>query len=255
MLEAHFNTQTLVYKEIRPPPFKFAIVKHVIPDVSAGFKITYYPDAVPMQDRPKGTGKGSGIPVFSSWWSYMRKINTPEGYSYNRSVGAMWINAEYRDEDGKEIKTPVAESIHCGGNFVAYEEETNTHVKLISYDYRMKTDVLNPVVDNWFMKPYLFWKAAAVGISGKIINPHVKSKGIDVYFPLIRNTELWMNKNDLELFPTPPDGVQYDLRGVNVFGWKNGDILPLLTYTNRVRKFHTDWFKLSTVGVIPPAGF
>ncbi|MDP2778037.1 MAG: hypothetical protein Q8O48_10380, partial [Anaerolineales bacterium] len=129
------------------------------------------------------------------------------------------------------------------------------HVKLISYDYRMKTDGLNPSVDNWFMKPYLFWKAVAVDKGGNMINPHVKSKGIDVYFPLIRNTELWMNRNDLELFPTPPDGVQYDLRGVNVYGWKNGDFLPLLTYTDRVRKFHTDWFGLSTMGVIPPEGF
>ena len=28
MLEAHFNSQKLVYTEIIPPPYKFAIVKH-----------------------------------------------------------------------------------------------------------------------------------------------------------------------------------------------------------------------------------
>lgn len=255
MLEAHFNTQTLVYNEIKPPPYKFAIVKHGIYNDSNEWGITYYPDARPMQDRPVGTGKGNTIPILPSWWSYMRKINTPEGYTYNRSIGAMWINIWYDQERDKP--TPRAESIHCGGNFVAYEEETGTHVKLISYDYRMKTDVLNPAVDNWHMKPYMFWKAVAVDKSGNMINPHVKSKGIDVYFPLIRNTELWMNKKDLELFPVPPDGVQYDLRGVNVYGWnaQRGDFLPLLTYTDRVRRFHTDWFSLSTVGVIPPAGF
>ena len=257
MLEAHFNSQKLVYTEFKPPPYKFAIVKHGVYVPENEWGITFYPDARPMQDRPQGTGKGDTIPVLNPWWEYMQKINSPDGYSYNRSVGALWINIEYRDANGNQIKIPRAESIHCGGNFIAYEEETNTHVKLISYDYRMKTSGLNPSVDNWQMKPYLFWKAVAVSSDGKLLNPHVKGKGIDIYFPLIRNTDLWMNKNDLELFPSPPDGVQYYLRGVNVYGLhaQRGDLLPLLTITNGVRKLHTDWFRLSTVGVIPPAGF
>lgn len=213
--------------------------------------MTFYPDTIPMQDRPRGAGKGDTIPILNPWWEYMKKINTPEGYIYNRSIGCMWINIWYDQET--DTPTPKAESIHCGGNFVAYEEETSTHVKLISYDYRMKTDGLNPEFDNWRMKPYLFWKAAAIDISGKMIMPVVSGEARDVYFPLIRKTELWMNKNDLEIFPTPPGGMTYELRGVNVFGRIGKDLVPLLTVTNRIRTFHTDWFRLSTEGVIPPA--
>jgi len=234
------------------PPYKFAIVKHVIPNETGEFNITYYPDAVPMQDQPKGTGKGDTIPVLNPWWEYMQKINTPDGYSYNRSVGAMWINIQYKDGEGNQIKTPRAESIHCGGNFIAYEEETDTHVRLVSYDYRMKTADLNPAVDNWHLKPWLFWKAVAVSSGGKLINPYVKSKGIDVYFPLIRNTELWMNKNDLELFPDITAGMFYEPRGVEVFLSNELHSTPLLTVENGKRVFHTSWFRLKTVGVIPP---
>mgnify|MGYP001619641686 FL=1 len=257
MLEAHFNSKKLVYTEIKPPPYRFAIVKHRPRDNEMGFGISYSPDTIPMQDRPQGIGKGNTIPILPPWWEYMQKINSPDGYSYNRSIGAMWINIKYDQESINPSPPPRAESIQCGGNFIAYEEETNTHVKLISYDYRMKTDGLKPLVDNWQMKPYTFWKAVAIDNYGKMINPHVKGKGIDAYFPLIRNTELWMNKNDLELFPSPPVGIQYYLRGVNVYGLhaQRGDLLPLLTIANDVRKLHTDWFGLSTIGVIPPAGF
>jgi len=234
------------------PPYKFAIVKHVIPNETGEFNITYYPDAVPMQDQPKGTGKGDTIPILNPWWEYMQKINTPDGYSYNRSVGALWINIKYKDADGNQIKTPRAESIHCGGNFIAYEEETDTHVKLVSYDYRMKTVGLDLEIDNWFMKPWMFWKACAVNSGGKVINPYVKSRGIDVYFPLIRNTELWMNKNDLELFPDPPAGWSYEPRGVDVFAFNGMGYIPLLTVVDGQRMFHTDWFRLQTTGVIPP---
>lgn len=257
MIEAHFKNQTLVYNEIRQPAYQFAIIKHRPRDNSGGdpsiggFDIRFSPDTIPMQDRPKGTGKGNTIPILNPWWEYMKKINTPEGYIYNRSIGCMWINIWYDQET--DTPTPKAESIHCGGNFIAYEEETSTHVKLISYDYRMKTVGLDPEFDNWHMKPYLFWKAVAIDIGGKMIMPVVLGEARDVYFPLIRRTELWMNKKDLEFFPAPPKGMTYELRGVNVFGRIGKDLVPLLTVRNRIRTFHTDWFRLSTEGVIPPA--
>ncbi|MFK5282802.1 hypothetical protein ACI3PL_24870, partial [Lacticaseibacillus paracasei] len=65
----------------------------------------------------------------------------------------------------------------------------------------METKSLNPMYDNWKEKPWLYWKACAVSLDGRLINPELRGAGRDVYFPLIGKRELWMNKDDVELFP------------------------------------------------------
>ena len=177
------------------PPVKYAIVKHR--PRSGG--LSYFPDTIPMQNIPMSTGKGDPIHIESNWWHHMERINSERGYKWARSIGNMWINLEYAIE--VPYSTARAESIYCGGNYISFDEETATHVKLVAYDYRMDTAGLNT---NWFNTPYMYWKGCAVNAEGKVIKV---ANALDVYFPLISERDLWMNKNDLEIFP---DGYDYN---------------------------------------------
>ena len=174
---------------------KFATVRH---DPRNG-GLSYFPDTIPMQnDRANGlpspidNGKGDVIHIESNWWHHIEKINSPRGsrgYKWARSIGNMWINLEY------DIDTPYstarAESLTCGGVLIAYTEETFTHVKLVSYDWRMSTVGLE---ENQFTHPHMYWKAWAINIKGNIIKV---ANELDVWFPRIAERDLWMSKKDL----------------------------------------------------------
>lgn len=192
---------------------KLAYVKHNFARV--GFpQIKYFPDVIPMNDTPNTTQKGRTIPIAGNWWRYIEKINSEAGYKYTRSIGAMWINIEYNNEI--PYSTGRAEPVHCGGNFLSYDLETNTHVRVIAWDNGMDTSHLDPAIHNWKNMPHMFWKACAVERDGtKVINV---SAG-DVYFPLICNVpqfglpaEMWMRKSNL------------DLLGEREYTFKDGDV-------------------------------
>jgi hypothetical protein len=219
---------------------RLAIVRHRPrpPFVVDGVEYKFSPDTIPMQSEPKGTGKGVTIPILPAWWDYIKKINTPEAYDYARSVGLLWINKVDSDP-------PIAESVICGGNFVTWDKETDTHVRLVSYKYDQATDMLDPLRDNWHMQPTKHWKACAINEDGKIINV---GKALNVYYPLLAKTELWMVKTDLEMFPPAPIGTMYELRGCDVWLVKSETKTPLLWRG----EFFTDWFRLATVGVVAP---
>lgn len=183
-----------------PKPMKLAYVKH---DFNrAGFNIVYYPSTVTLQDQPKGDGKGRQIPIESNWWKYIEKINDERGYRYARSIQMMWINSKYDNQI--KYSTGHAESICCGGNFVSYDLETDTHLRLITYPNNLDTSALNPLRDNWYEKPYMFWKACAVEANGaKVIKV---GADIDMYIPLICNVpqfgkpaELWIRRDKVEI--------------------------------------------------------
>jgi len=210
-----------------PAGRRFGIVRH--PEwhevIINGVPAASQPSAMQMQDRPIGDGKGNTIPISDKWWSHIRKINNDAGYGYARQVGLLWINIPYTD------KTPRAETVISGGNFIAWDEETNTHVKLLSYGWDMDTSVLSPQYHNWLQLPYMFWKCSSytqAGYTMKVLD------GVDCYIPRIALTELWINKNSIEIFPV---GYNYQFLGSNVY---DGDS-PLFTITNGVKKFHTDW--------------
>lgn len=205
---------------------KFAIVRH---RPRAG-GLSFFPDTCPMQNVPNGTGKGDDIHIESNWWHHIERINSERGYKWARSIGNMWINKTYNID--VPYSTAPAESIHCGGNFIAYDLETPHHVRLVAYPYRMDTTNLK---DNWFNKPWMFWKACMVNSEGEIGKV---ANALDVYFPLIAERELWINKIYIEKFP---DGPDYRLQGKDVYDGSR----PLLVNGN----FLTDW-KLETKGVV-----
>jgi hypothetical protein len=222
--------------------YNFAIVRHIPRDVLSSEGKPFAPDTVPMQDRPAGSGKGDPIRILPSWWSFIRKINNDKGYKYVNSIFAMWINNPFNQEDPNAKVN--AESIIGGGNPVAYDMETTTHIRLVSWSFDKDTSTLNPLLDNWYWKPYLFWYPVAIDIHGNLI--HV-SGGVDAYFPLIKHTELWMNKNSVELFP---DGYDYVLRGMNVYNGSTSN--PLMTVDKMGKRTFYDGWKIDTYGVLPP---
>ena len=177
-----------------PPELKFAVVRH---DPRNG-GLSYFPDTIPMQnDRSTGVpspiddGKGDPIHIESNWWHHIKKINSPRGYEWARSIGNMWINGDY-DVD-TPYSTGVAESVTCGGALVAFTQQTSTHIKLYSYDWRMDTTNLE---ENQFNTPHMYWKAWAINGGGDIIKV---ANELDVWFPRIAQRDLWMHKWDVKL--------------------------------------------------------
>jgi hypothetical protein len=206
---ASFDGVQVEYSTV--PKIKLAYIHHR-PRVSG---LNYSPDTAPMQDRGTGQQKGRTIPIRRNWWEYLQKINSPKGYEYTRSVGLMWVNIDY--DRNTPYSTARAESIHCGGNFLEWDIETDTHVRVVSYPNGMDTSALNPQVDNWHNKPHRFWKACSIDLSGHVIKV---ANGLDVYFPLICNVpefglpaELWMRKDMITTFPP----AEYTFRDGDVY--------------------------------------
>ncbi len=256
---------------------RYAIIKHRPRNTLDG---KFAPDTVPLQDRPFGDDKGHTIPVLRSAWEYMEKINDAGGYSYARSVGAMWINIPY-DSDTPYSKAN-AESISCGGNFVSFDYTLATHGHVRAFPYTQDFSIFNKWDVNWLTRPDLFFKAVAINSDGKLIKV---GNGLDVYIPVMSYYDLFLRLEDVELFPQLPIIVtvtaspylrtrsypslegqvtnrywygqkaivtDYRPRGASVWGKTDkGWICLLQADVPGQRNFHTTW-KLQTVGVIPP---
>lgn len=221
--------------------YRYAIIKHN-PDGRAENN-QFNPDTIPMQGKPFGEGKGDQIHILSDAWHHIEAINAqvPKAYPYTREVGANWINLEY------DVETPYstarAERLLNAGNFIRIDAETYTHVHIVpAFDWKFDARrLLDPKESNWFRDSASYWKACAISKSGWVINV---GNDLDVYFPIIAEGELWMNKKDVELLPIGPN---YLFRGCNVYD----GVQPLLTVVGRTRIFHTAW-TIETFGVIPP---
>jgi hypothetical protein len=241
-LTGTYGDKRIVYKE--RSRYRYGIVRN---HPRTG-NLAYFPDTVAMQNprwlssKPAvdDTGKGSPIHIESNWWHYIEKINSFRGYKWARSISNMWINLQYVDTP---YSTARAESLHCGSNFFCWDAdyETPTHVKLVTFDWRMDTTVLNRAYNNWFNQSEFFWKPIAVNGEGDIIKV---ANALDVYFPLIAEKELWMHKKDIEIFP---DGYDYKFYGCDVYDGAE----PLLTVVGRTQKFHTAWH-FETKSNLPP---
>ncbi len=256
---------------------QFAIVKS---RGIVGLKIL--PATDPLQDIPKGLGKGRAIQVTPSMWRWIEAQNGVKGYKYARSVGMCWINTDY-DHDTPYAQAH-AESIMTAWNFVSYEEEVtgHLHVRSFGYDEDLLT-AFDPSVINWRTRPHLFWKLTATNSGGKVYNV---GAGLDVFIPLLHGLkEIWIPTIECELFPELPRAVKikvpklnvrmepdlsqpvigiytagqmpaifkYRLVGASVWGQTGlGWICLLLSDKPGQHQFLTSW-SLVTPGVIPPA--
>lgn len=239
-----YGTRTKEYKEAAPfPTYRYAIIKHRYE--GRGGNLVFYPDTCPFGDAPNSSdGKGTSVQIYPEWWKFIKKINNGSGYEYARSIGNMIINNYYNQEALDPEPPATAESIGCGGNFLAFDNQIGNKVHAICYNKFDDTDLLDPLVHNWVSRPWEIWKACAVDVNLRVINV---ANALDVYWPMIARTEFWVHTDYLEMLPLGPD---YKFRGVNVY---NGT-QPLLTTVNGVRTFYNGWH-INTTGVVPPANW
>ena len=200
LLSLVYQDATIEYAErkAQDPVLKFARVKHDPARVDPR-EMALYPDAVHVQDRPIGTGVGASILILPPVWRKSEEINNEAGERYAKTSQAMWINLmgdEPRDID-IEHEVVHAESIISGGNLVAYDYETATHIRLVAPRYDEKS-----FVGNFYTHPWLYWYPTAINSAGRIFRV---TSGIDVFFPLLKRTELWMHKSLVVLLSKRPD--------------------------------------------------
>ncbi len=187
---------------------RFARVKHDPSRVDPE-EMALYPDAVHMQDKPAGTGVGASIKIFPPVWRKIEEINNKDGERYAKTSQAMWINLagdQPRDID-IERETVHAESIIGGGNLVEWDVETETHIRLVAPLYTATS-----FVGDFYSHPWLYWYPTAINSAGKIYRV---TSGIDVFFPLLKRTELWMHKSLVSIFPV----------GWSPSGWSISDVM------------------------------
>jgi len=183
-------------------PYKWAVVKHDRDRFSAPDAMHFAPDAVHVQDRPQGDGVGHQIPVLASVWSYLRKTNNADAMKWLETYEAMWINNGGKGGQIITTSNVNAESIIGGGNLIAYDDEKNTHVRIVARHYKFEFGTLNPENDNFNTFPWLYWYPTAINAAGVI---RKVTSGIDVFIPLLICTELWIGKNKVRLLDKKPD--------------------------------------------------
>ncbi len=195
-IQVRYTRKRIVRERLR-----LALVKHD-PNRTGFPQLTYFPDVIRMQNYGYGEQKGDRFSVKANWWRYIEKINNEDGFRYARSVDLMWINVDgdgaYRPDD--RYTTGRAEPVVCGGGIIAITGETATHYKVLTYPNEQNTDLLDPRIDNWFFRPYRFWKAVAILRNGtEIINP---GRAWDVYIPILQPaieepepSEFWIQKS------------------------------------------------------------
>lgn len=240
-------------------PYKLGIIKQRF-----GLKLerSFDVQAGPMMDHPKGVTKGHTIIVPWSWFEYMRKLMTAQAWWWWKRPDMLMVNRrhKYDEMDPPELDECRFENISLPCNFIAIDQVTNTHGRVVGRSNNFDTRNLDPNKNNWFYEPYLFWKASMQNKEGVIRNV---GRGLDVYTPVIRQQpEQWIFLNNVEFFPKLPFDVEYEgkietvtgycLLGASVLGHTETRDIPLRLCTKPGELIHpTDW-KLNTKPVVVP---
>ena len=213
--------------------------------------------AVQDTNPPKGTGKGSTIPISLDWFNYLGNFHTEQAQRWLMTPFMLWTNRLFIGDalgsklsDGADPQ-PVLECISGPLNIRRIIGETSTHYEVYSLPTSAKPSNYDPKVFNFQRYPWIFWKAQARTANYQVQNV---GSGLDVYHMNVRkpNTRHYMNKADVTLFIEPPfvvsDGiskfgiVDYMFLGVNIYGiTDNGVRVPLLIAQGATYSFPTDW--------------
>lgn len=196
------------------------------------------PATIPLQETPFGDEKGTPYRLLVEHKNHIQSISPASGFQWMMKPFNMVINDEY-----SYWENPLCQLIGCGGNYFAYDKETKTHVRLVSYNW-LDTTYLDPKIHNWLHYPWKIWKAVAITKEGVVRNV---GASLDAYWKLISKRELWVHRDFVELFQV---GLNYRFYGVDVYNGKT----PLLTIQNGQRVFHTNW-RIQTANVVPPQGW
>ena len=181
-------------------PYKFARVNH---DYERGDWLGLFPDEVVLQLQGTGNQKANNYLVLYHIWVWLRQNNTDGAWDWLTDYEAMWINnngiggeIDYpKTEAENATKKISAEPIIGGGNLIAYDKETATHVRLVTFNYK------DAIVGNFNTSPWMFWYPTAVNASKQV---RKIAGGIDAYIPLLSYAESWIEKSRLILLPHQP---------------------------------------------------
>ena len=239
-------------------PYKLGIIKQRF-DIAT--ERSFDVQAGPLMDFPKGRTKGHTYTVPLEWIEYMQKLMTPDAWSWWKRPYMLMVNRrhKYDDLDPSDLDECQFENIMLPCNFIAIDQMTSTHGRVVGRMNTHDTRRLNPKKNNWFYEPYLFWKASMHNNEGLVRNVGL---GFDVYTPVIRQRpEQWALLADIEFFPILPFAVEYEgrteevtgycLLGASVLGHTATRDIPLRLCTKPREVIHPTIWHLDTLPVIP----
>lgn len=157
------------------------------------------PETVPLSDQPGMSGKGPVIPIDKAWQNFDAQLNSPKAFRWLLTPNAALVNTDYGPGD-----EPQAESITFGGNVLLIDQIVGHYGHVRSFDYSAPPPSSTQAM-NYQNYPQFIQKVTAIDSrTGAIRNP---GAALDVYFALLHKTDLWIDMNEVEVFPELPISV------------------------------------------------
>jgi hypothetical protein len=197
------NSETLEFLERQPivsPNVKYARIKHIY-DHHQENDWQLVPDAIKLNGNGWSDQKGQDIP-WISWWHHHEEINSPAAYQLLLTLEVMLFNKNGTRGTIDTTQPISALCQMCGGNLVAFREETTSHIKILSYQYDMDTSLLNAEDDNFYTRPEYYWYMNATNKSGVI---RKMANGLDVFVAQVARGEKWIRKSECTFFDQRPE--------------------------------------------------
>ncbi len=171
-------------------------VKH---DLTPRQVLTVSPETVPLSNQPGDSHKGPTIPIDPAWQDFDAAINSPKAFRWLLMPHSALVNIEYGPGED-----PQAESLTFGGNVLLIDQIVGNYGHIRSYGYADSPPLPSEI--NYQTYPEFIQKVTAIDSrSGIIRNP---GAALDVYFALLHKTDLWINLDDVEPFPSLPVTVK-----------------------------------------------
>ncbi len=215
-------------------PYRLGIIKQ---DLTTEMERSIDVQARKMNDSPVIGAKGDTMVVGDEWYIYMKKLMTDAAWTWwGVAPRMLMINrvSKWYDETSRE--EPRFECIALPCNFVASDQFINGFARVVARDSRNFPALsLDPAVDNWFHRPWQFWKCTAHNPAGDVF---LVGTSLHVYSPVIREEEaVYIQSDFVEWFPELPRVVTYDgkaytitdyaVQGASVYGHAAEMDIPL----------------------------
>jgi len=252
----------------------FARLKHDTQRASMNYKPRGISGALtaetfPLQSKPDGVNKGDPINYSDTWYKFDAALSA---HNWTMGVHNWLFNTEANPQR--------AESISTGGNVVEIDSFQNNHAHILSFNNASNPAEYGTDLD-YAHEPQLVHKVVCIQKNGIITNP---GAGLDAYNALIGSPDLFVNMQDIELFPAlgpvtinanalpwlnvrqyaygPAIGKVYPLQKVVIARYNpvGSDVWGQIQMSNGLwgwialqinRTFYTSW-RMATIPPIPP---
>ena len=251
---ADFQMTPLVEPSDRLPviPYRLGIIKQKTTPTDR----TFDPQTQALMDNPIGVNKGHTYIVPLEWMNYMKRLMSDAAFRWWLYPDTMMVNRRHK-YDGLEPPSDDEcrfENISLPCNFIAFDQMTATHGRVVGRMNTHNTASLDPNKNNWYNEPHLFWKASMRNSEGDV---RKVGSALDVYTPVIRQLpEQWANLGHIELFPPLPFFMEYEgieemvtgycLQGASVYGHTLTRDIPLRLCRTSGELLHPIAWRLTT---------